>query len=120
MGGLDGTNQEREVEPRTVSPHARMHECELLSYHYGERRCTSLASVPMASATPRMLVAIVQLASCIASATSLSTFLCEAGLSATPTSLFDALANDDNIAFVQDRVDAEVSIFLDPSLCAFS
>ena len=52
-----------------------------------------------------------QLAACIVSATSLSKFLCEASLSASPTNLFDALASDGNIAFVQDRVDAEVSVF---------
>ena len=52
-----------------------------------------------------------QLAACIVSATSLSKFLCDASLSTSPTNLFEAVASDGNIAFVQDRVDAKVSIF---------
>eukprot|EP01052_Picozoa_sp_SAG31_P029273 SAG31_NODE_2897_length_4936_cov_3.814348_1_plen_334_part_00 len=42
-----------------------------------------------------------QLAACIGSATSLSKFLYEAGLSADQSSLFDALANDGDVAYVQ-------------------
>eukprot|EP01052_Picozoa_sp_SAG31_P035437 SAG31_NODE_4277_length_3385_cov_3.624163_2_plen_462_part_00 len=51
-----------------------------------------------------------QFVACIGSATSLSKFLFEAGLSAHPRSLFNALANDVTVGYVRDGEDVQAIV----------